>query len=46
MVVTYVLEGQESQAVGLIANVPRVLPNNTILIYNLGLSDYSLKIVS
>ncbi|XP_066151620.1 uncharacterized protein [Euwallacea fornicatus] len=43
VIVTYVLEGQESQAVGLIANVPRVFPNNTILIYNLGLSDYGLK---
>ncbi|KAL1500847.1 hypothetical protein ABEB36_006273 [Hypothenemus hampei] len=43
VVVTYVGEGEESQAVGLIGNVPRVLPNNTILIYNLGLTDYGLK---
>ncbi|CAG9760490.1 unnamed protein product [Ceutorhynchus assimilis] len=45
VVVTYVLEGQESQAVGFIANIPRVLPNNTILIYNLGVTDGGLKIL-
>ncbi|XP_050314901.1 uncharacterized protein LOC126749241 [Anthonomus grandis grandis] len=43
VIVTYVLEGQESQAVGLVSNVPRVLHNNTILVYNLGLSDGGLK---
>ncbi|CAH0555286.1 unnamed protein product [Brassicogethes aeneus] len=43
VIVTYVTEGHHSQAIGLINNVARVLPNNTILVYNLGLSDYSLK---
>ncbi|EFA09775.1 uncharacterized protein LOC100322888 [Tribolium castaneum] len=43
VIVTYVMEGQESQAVGLINNVGRVLPNNTILVYNLGLGNYGLK---
>lgn len=46
VVVTYVLDGQESQAVGLIINIAKVLPNNTILVYNLGLGDYALKTVS
>lgn len=45
VIVTYVLEGQESQAVGLISNVAKVLLNNTILVYNLGLTDYGLKIL-
>lgn len=45
VVVTYVLEGQESQAIGLISNVPRVLANNTILVYNLGLTEDGLKIL-
>ncbi|XP_018579100.1 uncharacterized protein LOC108917126 [Anoplophora glabripennis] len=43
VVVTYVLDGQESQAIGLIINIAKVLPNNTILVYNLGLGDYALK---
>lgn len=43
VIVTYVLEGEHSQAIGLINNVARVLPNNTILVYNLGLDEYSLK---
>ncbi|XP_018324426.1 uncharacterized protein LOC108736477, partial [Agrilus planipennis] len=43
IVVSYVMEGQESQAVGLINNFARILPNNTILIYNLGLGNYGLK---
>lgn len=46
VIVTYVREGQESQAVGLINNIARVLPNNTILVYNLGLGNYGLKTVS
>ncbi|XP_030759147.1 uncharacterized protein LOC115884633 [Sitophilus oryzae] len=45
VIVTYILEGQESQAVGLINNVARILPNNTIIVYNLGLSQYGLKIL-
>lgn len=43
--VTYVMEGQESQAVGLISNISKILPNNTILIYNLGLGNYGLRTV-
>lgn len=46
VIVTYVLEGQESQAVGFINNVGKVLPNNTILIYDLGLHNYGLRTVS
>lgn len=38
-------EFQESQAVGLIASVSRVLPNNTILIYDLGVGTYGLRTV-
>lgn len=45
VIVTYVIKGQESQAVGLISNVAKVLPNNTILIYDLGLGNYALKLV-
>ncbi|XP_060529331.1 uncharacterized protein LOC132703842 [Cylas formicarius] len=43
VVVTYVFRGQESQAIGLIYNVAKILPSNTILVYNLGLTDYGLK---
>ncbi|KAF2903100.1 hypothetical protein ILUMI_03088 [Ignelater luminosus] len=43
VIVTYVMEGQESQAVGFINNFGRVLPNNTVLIYNLGLGNYGLR---
>lgn len=46
VVVTYVLDGRESQAIGLIINIAKVLPNNTILVYNLGLGEYALKTVS
>ncbi|VEN37407.1 unnamed protein product [Callosobruchus maculatus] len=45
VVVTYVTNGQESQAIGLILNVAKILPNNTILAYNLGISDHGLKMV-
>lgn len=45
VVITYVFDGQESQAVGLIFSVSKVLPNNTILVYNMGLSDSGLKMV-
>lgn len=44
--VTYVMEGQESQAVGVINNISKLLPNNTILVYNLGLGNYGLRTVS
>lgn len=45
VVVTYVFEGQHSQAIGLINNAARTIPNNTILVYNLGLGDYTLKLL-
>lgn len=45
VVVTYVTEFQESQAVGLIASVSRVLPNNTVLVYDLGIGSYGLRTV-
>ncbi|KAJ8980548.1 hypothetical protein NQ317_001055 [Molorchus minor] len=45
VIVTYVLNGQESQAIGLIINVAKIVPNNTILVYNLGLGDYALKML-
>lgn len=45
VVVTYVRDGQESQAVGFIINMAKMLPNNTILIYNLGLDDRGFKLV-
>ncbi|KAI4453221.1 hypothetical protein MML48_scaffold00002779 [Holotrichia oblita] len=41
--VTYVMEGEESQAVGVINNISKILPNNTILVYNLGLGNYGLR---
>lgn len=44
-VVTYVSEFQESQAVGLIASVSKVLPNNTILVYDIGIGSYGLRTV-
>lgn len=46
VIVTYVMEGQESQAIGLINNIAKILPNNSILVYNLGLGNYGLKTVS
>ncbi|XP_072378207.1 uncharacterized protein [Diabrotica undecimpunctata] len=46
VVVTYVHDGEESQAIGLILNMARVLPNNTILVYNLGLDDQGYKLLT
>lgn len=43
---TYVFDGQESQAIGLINNIGKILTNNTVLVYNLGLGTYSLQTVS
>lgn len=45
VVVTYVFDGQESQAIGLISNIGKILTNNTLLVYNLGLGTYSLQTV-
>lgn len=46
VIVTYVSEFHESQAIGLIASVSKVLPNNTILVYDIGVGSYGLKTVS
>ncbi|CAH1155863.1 unnamed protein product [Phaedon cochleariae] len=46
VIVTYVIEGQESQAAGLIFNIAKILPNNTILVYNLGISDQGYKMLT
>lgn len=46
IVVTYVLDGQESLVIGLINNVARALPNNTLLVYHFGLGSYALQNVS
>lgn len=43
VIVTYVMEGQESQAVGLLNNLAKLLPNNSILVYNLGLGNYGYR---
>lgn len=45
VIVTYVTEFQESQAVGLIGSASRVLPNNTVLVYDLGVGAYGLRTV-
>lgn len=45
VIVTYVSEFQESQAVGLIASVSKVLPNNTVLVYDIGVGSYGLRTV-
>lgn len=45
VIVTYVCAFQESQVVGLIASVSRILPNNTILVYDLGIGIYGLRTV-
>lgn len=46
VIVTYVLNGQESQAVGFVNHFGKVLPNNTVLIYDLGLGSSELRLVS
>ncbi|CAG9856491.1 unnamed protein product [Phyllotreta striolata] len=46
VVVTYVREGQESQAIGFVINMAKVLPNNTVLIYNLGLDEQGFKLLT
>ncbi|XP_056637530.1 uncharacterized protein LOC130445722 [Diorhabda sublineata] len=46
VVVTYVQEAEESQAIGIIINIGKMLPNNTILIYNLGLDDQGYKLLT
>ncbi|KAL3270007.1 hypothetical protein HHI36_009064 [Cryptolaemus montrouzieri] len=43
VIVTSVREGQESQVYSLMSNIVRIFPNNTLLVYDLGLSTYTLK---
>lgn len=43
VIVTSVREGQESQIYGLINNIARLFPNNTLLVYDLGLNVYTQK---
>jgi len=45
VVVTYVLDDDHSQAIGLVMCAAKYLPNHTILVYNLGISDYKLLLV-
>lgn len=46
VIVTYVTAFHESQIVGLIGSATRVLPNNTVLVYDLGVGSYGLRTVS
>lgn len=45
IVVTYVLDGEHSQAIGLVTCVVKYLPDHAILVYNLGIYDYQLNLV-
>lgn len=45
IIVTYVTDGQELQAVGFARNVAHFLPNHTAIIYNLGLEQYGLQML-
>lgn len=45
IVVTYVLEDEHSQAIGLVICVTKYLPDRAILVYNLGIPDYQLNLV-
>lgn len=45
VVVTYVLDDEHSQAIGLVMCVAKYLPDHALLVYNLGISDYQLVIV-
>lgn len=46
VVVTYVLDDDHSQAIGLVTCAAKYLPDHAILVYNLGISDYQLVLVS
>jgi len=45
IVVTYVLDDEHSQAIGLVTCTAKYLPDHVILVYNLGISDYQLVLV-
>ncbi|XP_077287866.1 uncharacterized protein LOC143912448 [Arctopsyche grandis] len=42
-IVSYVFDGQYVQAIGLVRNIGSKLPNHTLILYDLGLSKYSLN---
>lgn len=46
VIVTYVLDDEHSLTIGLITCAAKYLPDHAILVYNLGISDYQLVIVS
>lgn len=47
VIVTYIRRsGHEKQAVGFVRNMQQYLPNTTVLIYNLGVGEDSVQIVS
>ncbi|CAH1736110.1 unnamed protein product [Aphis gossypii] len=45
IVVTYVLDDEHSQAIGLVMCVAKYLPDRAILVYNLGIPDYQLLLM-
>lgn len=45
VVVTYVLDGEHSQAIGLVTCAAKYMTDHAILVYNLGISDYQLLLV-
>lgn len=45
VIVTYVLDDEHSQAIGLVTCAAKYLPDHAILVYSLGISDYQLVLV-
>lgn len=45
VIVTYVLDDEHSQAIGLVTCAAKHLPDHAILVYSLGISDYQLVLV-
>ncbi|XP_050436139.1 uncharacterized protein LOC126842938 [Adelges cooleyi] len=45
VVVTYVLDGEHGQTIGLIRCINKYLSNHIILMYNLGIPDYQLRLM-
>uniref|UniRef100_A0A1B6JB56 Uncharacterized protein n=1 Tax=Homalodisca liturata TaxID=320908 RepID=A0A1B6JB56_9HEMI len=45
IVVSYLLDGDAELGVGLARNIAHHLPNNTLLLYNLGLGRYDLQLI-
>lgn len=46
IIITAVQRGQVHHAIGLMRNIVTQLPNHSAVVYNLGISNYDLKIVS